>query len=117
MLPTFQHRLRHIICIAVRPVYHRSKVERCFSSTTQPTTTSHDPVTSSSPMVLKAAFRQRLERIRETAELGGGQKRIDAQHARGKLTARERVNLLVDPGSFHGMFLFSTSSSSRPLPP
>lgn len=34
------------------------------------------------------------------AELGGGQKRIDAQHAKGKLTARERVALLVDEGSF-----------------
>ncbi len=34
------------------------------------------------------------------AELGGGQKRIDAQHAKGKLTARERIALLVDDGSF-----------------
>lgn len=34
------------------------------------------------------------------AELGGGQKRIDAQHAKGKLTARERVALLMDEGSF-----------------
>ena len=34
------------------------------------------------------------------AELGGGQKRIDAQHAKGKLTARERVALLMDDGSF-----------------
>ncbi|NEU67669.1 acyl-CoA carboxylase subunit beta [Spirosoma agri] len=34
------------------------------------------------------------------AELGGGQKRIDAQHAKGKLTARERIALLVDEGSF-----------------
>ncbi len=34
------------------------------------------------------------------AELGGGQKRIDAQHTKGKLTARERIALLVDEGSF-----------------
>ncbi|MFT6828881.1 MAG: propionyl-CoA carboxylase beta chain, partial [Roseivirga sp.] len=36
----------------------------------------------------------------EEALLGGGQKRIDAQHKRGKLTARERIELLVDEGSF-----------------
>ncbi|MSR74940.1 MAG: acyl-CoA carboxylase subunit beta [Planctomycetes bacterium] len=44
--------------------------------------------------------RQRLEAMREAARLGGGQERIDAQHARGKLTARERIDLLLDPGSF-----------------
>ena len=41
-----------------------------------------------------------LEERREDARLGGGQKRIDAQHARGKLTARERIELLLDEGSF-----------------
>jgi acetyl-CoA carboxylase carboxyltransferase component len=41
-----------------------------------------------------------LRRRKEQSALGGGQSRIDAQHARGKLTARERLNLLVDPGSF-----------------
>ena len=100
MLPTFQHSLRRIVFPVGKPVF-RSNVERLLSSTTQTTTSSTDPTMTSSPMVLKAAFRKRLEGIRETAELGGGQKRIDAQHARGKLTARERVNLLVDPGSFH----------------
>src|SRR5210317_1925125 len=42
----------------------------------------------------------RLEKYRQDAALGGGQKRIDAQHKRGKLTARERVELLLDEGSF-----------------
>nr|WP_249317051.1 acyl-CoA carboxylase subunit beta [Bacillus sp. FJAT-50079] len=37
---------------------------------------------------------------RRQAELGGGDERIDRQHAKGKLTARERIDLLVDPGSF-----------------
>ena len=37
---------------------------------------------------------------RAAARLGGGQKRIDAQHARGKLTARERIEGILDPGSF-----------------
>jgi propionyl-CoA carboxylase beta chain len=41
-----------------------------------------------------------LEQRRANARLGGGQKRIDAQHARGKLTARERIELLLDEDSF-----------------
>jgi propionyl-CoA carboxylase beta chain len=40
--------------------------------------------------------------------MGGGQKRIDAQHARGKLTARERVDLLLDEGSFEEFDMFVT---------
>ena len=43
---------------------------------------------------------EELERRRATARLGGGQKRIDAQHSRGKLTARERIDLLLDENSF-----------------
>ena len=51
-------------------------------------------------------IRELVER-RATARLGGGQKRIDAQHQKGKLTARERIELLLDPGSFeeYGMFV------------
>src|SRR3546814_19170699 len=41
-----------------------------------------------------------MERRRGDAALGGGQKRIDAQHAKGKLTARERLDVLLDEGSF-----------------
>ena len=47
-----------------------------------------------------------LEEKRAAAELGGGQKRIDAQHKKGKLTARERIELLVDPGSFEEFDMF-----------
>ncbi len=43
---------------------------------------------------------EELERRRAGAKLGGGQKRIDAQHAKGKLTARERLDVLLDEGSF-----------------
>jgi propionyl-CoA carboxylase beta chain len=43
---------------------------------------------------------QELERRKQQSELGGGQARIDRQHQEGKLTARERVALLFDPGSF-----------------
>jgi len=41
-----------------------------------------------------------LEQRRAGARLGGGERRIDAQHKRGKLTARERIDLLLDTGSF-----------------
>ncbi|MEO6259388.1 MAG: acyl-CoA carboxylase subunit beta [Thermoanaerobaculia bacterium] len=43
---------------------------------------------------------EELERRKRESELGGGQARIDRQHAEGKLTARERISLLFDPGSF-----------------
>ncbi len=42
----------------------------------------------------------RLDEIRGEAVLGGGRARIEAQHSKGKLTARERLDLLLDPGSF-----------------
>jgi methylmalonyl-CoA decarboxylase subunit alpha len=49
-----------------------------------------------------------LIELREKARLGGGQKRIDAQHSKGKLTARERVDLLLDEGSFEEFDMFVT---------
>jgi acetyl-CoA carboxylase carboxyltransferase component len=56
-----------------------------------------------------------LHARRERAKLGGGQEKIDRQHERGKLTARERIDLLVDPGTFvemgiHGRPHFSQRS-------
>uniref|UniRef100_A0AAY4ACZ6 Propionyl-CoA carboxylase beta chain, mitochondrial n=1 Tax=Denticeps clupeoides TaxID=299321 RepID=A0AAY4ACZ6_9TELE len=48
----------------------------------------------------RLSVQERIERKRQAALVGGGQKRIDAQHGRGKLTARERVALLLDPDSF-----------------
>src|SRR5689334_19118814 len=42
----------------------------------------------------------RLEEMRRTAALGGGEARVQQQHAKGKLTARERIDLLLDEGSF-----------------
>lgn len=47
-----------------------------------------------------------LEKKREHARLGGGAKRIEAQHAKGKLTARERIALLLDEGSFEEWDMF-----------
>ena len=47
-----------------------------------------------------------LEEKRADARLGGGEKRIAAQHKRGKLTARERIEVLLDPGSFEEFDMF-----------
>jgi propionyl-CoA carboxylase beta chain len=47
-----------------------------------------------------------LERRRAEARLGGGERRIEAQHKKGKLTARERLDLLLDEGSFEEFDMF-----------
>jgi len=49
---------------------------------------------------------RQLDEKRAAARLGGGQKRIDAQHKKGKLTARERIELLLDPDSFEEWDMF-----------
>src|SRR6059058_5927429 len=49
---------------------------------------------------------EELEKRRELARLGGGEKRIAAQHAKGRLTARERLSVLLDPGSFEEYDMF-----------
>jgi hypothetical protein len=53
--------------------------------------------------LVKDPMRERLQELRrnhQLAELGGGPDRIEAQHDKGKLTARERIELLLDPGTF-----------------
>lgn len=49
---------------------------------------------------------KKLVERRAAARMGGGQKRIDAQHEKGKLTARERLALLLDEGSFEEFDMF-----------
>src|SRR5919106_1598786 len=49
---------------------------------------------------------EELEKRRAQARLGGGEKRIEAQHAKGRLTARERLRVLLDPGSFEEYDMF-----------
>jgi len=49
---------------------------------------------------------EHLNNLRAQAQLGGGQERIDAQHAKGKKTARERIDILMDPGSFRELDMF-----------
>ncbi|MAC18037.1 MAG: methylmalonyl-CoA carboxyltransferase, partial [Flavobacteriales bacterium] len=55
---------------------------------------------------------ERLESMKAQARMGGGEKRMDAQHAKGKLTARERIDLLLDPGSFEEMGMLVTHRST-----
>ncbi|MDG2034584.1 MAG: carboxyl transferase domain-containing protein, partial [Rhodospirillales bacterium] len=49
---------------------------------------------------------RQLEERRARARAGGGKKRVESQHARGKLTARERIDLLMDPESFEEWDMF-----------
>ena len=57
---------------------------------------------------------EELEKRREAAKLGGGEKRIAAQHAKGRLTARERLSVLLDEGNQR---LHVSGSVSRAWPP
>src|SRR6266699_2466665 len=53
-----------------------------------------------------------LHALKEAAMLGGGKKRIEAQHKKGKITARERLDLLLDPGTFNELDMFVTHRST-----
>jgi len=55
---------------------------------------------------------EKLDIRRKDARIGGGQARIEAQHKRGKLTARERIELLLDKGSFEEFDMFVEHRSS-----
>ncbi|NWG24973.1 MAG: methylmalonyl-CoA carboxyltransferase, partial [Pseudorhodoplanes sp.] len=59
------------------------------------------------------AIVERLDKRRAQARLGGGEKRIEAQHKRGKLTARERIELFLDKGSFEEFDMFVEHRSSE----
>src|SRR5689334_19056549 len=63
------------------------------------------PTSSSGPA---PAHMQRLDDLNEKALTGGGKERIKKQHEAGKLTARERIDLLLDPGSFVELDRFVT---------
>ena len=55
---------------------------------------------------------EELHRLKEAAMLGGGIERIEAQHKKGKLTARERLDLLLDPDTFNELDMFVTHRST-----
>ena len=54
------------------------------------------------------AILEELNSRREEARAGGGERRVAAQHAKGKLTARERIEVLLDEGSFEEYDMFVT---------
>ena len=58
-------------------------------------------------------IKRNLEERRELARRGGGEKRIAAQHAKGKLTARERIDLLLDDDSFEEFDMFVKHRSTE----
>jgi len=58
---------------------------------------------------------EQLHQRRAKAMLGGGEAKIEAQHGRGKLTARERIELLVDPGSFNEIGIQGRPHYSQPV--
>ncbi len=65
-------------------------------------------------MSTQSTNNRKIEELREKDEeskIGGGQRRIDAQHAKGKLTARERISLLLDEGTFEEVDKFITHQS------
>src|SRR5262249_39779522 len=51
---------------------------------------------------------EELRRLKEQALQGGGEQRVASQHRKGKLTARERLDLLLDPNSFQELDMFAT---------
>lgn len=57
---------------------------------------------------VKRAFREKLEETRQRALEGGGQARLERQHSRGKLSARERLEVLLDAGSFREYDMLKT---------
>ncbi len=57
---------------------------------------------------------QRLQEARQQALLGGGKDKIDQQHRRGKLAARERLDLLLDPGSFEEQYMLLGHAAGNP---
>ena len=71
-------------------------------------TKSFDWQTDNSNVAIRLKFKNRLKEARESALVGGGAARIATQHKKGKLTARERVELLLDEGSFRELDMLKT---------
>ncbi|CAL2049687.1 hypothetical protein CAEBREN_09852 [Caenorhabditis brenneri] len=65
------------------------------------------PTRATSSIAHTIKVSKKIDATREKALLGGGKKRIDAQHARGKLTARERIDLLMDRNTFREYDMFA----------
>jgi acetyl-CoA carboxylase carboxyltransferase component len=57
---------------------------------------------------------KRLYDLKKAAEIGGGEERVAAQHSKGKLTARERIDLLLDPRTFLEIDKYTTTEMNPP---
>jgi hypothetical protein len=80
------------------PLLQQSIVRRLLAATASPS-----PPATKEPPTSAEIYKQFLSRLEETrglALVGGGKDRIAKQHAKGKLTARERIEVLADPGTF-----------------
>jgi len=88
----------------LRAPVHVTTAERisshCFFSTASQESKDPSTILHRDPSLIKLEFKERLAKERELAQLGGGKKRIQRQHERGSLSARERLDLLFDVGTF-----------------
>src|SRR6476620_10251858 len=85
-----------------------SGVSNDYSVAEPGSSTTHSPA-GPPPVTQRIA---RLRELRERARQGGGERRIQQQHAKGKLTAGERVDLLLDEGTFEEIDMFVTHRTS-----
>ena len=90
-------RLLTINASAVVPIVQSAGTSRAVAFATSAAAAKPEPPTSAE---IYKDFLTRLEGTRKLALLGGGDARIAKQHAKGKLTARERIEVLADPGTF-----------------
>jgi len=63
-------------------------------------------------MSMQEKFEQ-LKQLREMVEAGGGEKRVEKQHKAGKMTARERLDMFFDPGTFNELNVFASSTTGK----
>jgi acetyl-CoA carboxylase beta subunit len=89
---------------------HLIRQSRVFSTSLKvfdqsSTVTSLPPQRVSPPEQMKN-LTKRINDVKDKARLGGGQKRLDKQHEKGRLTARERLEVLLDEGSFREYDMF-----------
>jgi Carboxyl transferase domain len=91
---------RQAVLPHIRTALSVATVDRVTSRVFSAVPQADDPVFFRDPSLIKLKFKERLAKERELAHLGGGLKRIERQHARGSLSARERIELLFDAGTF-----------------
>lgn len=114
--------LTKIVVSASSKYYYNNKTKRILSTNNTKSSSS----SPTSPTEIKQDFLKYLSNERVRSKQGGGQKRINKQHAQGKLTARERINLLFDKNTFNEIdvlkshrcneFTFKTKTNENTIP-